>query len=166
MDDPAACPAPAGGCIGSAISHDSRRQNGGVGQSNSAGDTAGADWARSNGDNAASRFSSLDQINRRNVKDLQVAWTYHSGDGKGGLEANPVIVNGVLYGPTPGGRVVALDAATGRELWRFQPDGRPAFRGLVYWSGRAGYKPRVYFPPGDWSSSSVFPRFVTLATAS
>jgi outer membrane protein assembly factor BamB len=109
-----------------------------------------SDWGRSNGDNASSRYSRLKQIDRTNVGRLQVAWTYHSGDGKGNIEANPVIVDGILYAPTPGNAMVAVDAVTGREIWRFKPEGRPAFRGLAYWPGNAAHPARLYFPSGDW----------------
>jgi quinoprotein glucose dehydrogenase len=111
---------------------------------------ATADWGRSNGDNASSRYSTLHEINRDNVARLEVAWTYHSRDGNGGLEANPVIVDGILYAPTAGRAVVALDAATGREIWRYLPEGRPAFRGLAYWPGDSAHGPRLFFPSGDW----------------
>jgi quinoprotein glucose dehydrogenase len=111
---------------------------------------SGADWARSNGDHASSRYSNLRGIDRSNVSRLNVAWTYRSGDGQGNIEANPVVVKGVMYVPTPGRAIVAVDAASGRELWRFRPEGRPAFRGLVYWPGDAGRAPRLYFPSGDW----------------
>src|SRR5580700_4293961 len=111
---------------------------------------SGADWARSNGDHASSRFSNLKQIDRTDVSRLNVAWTYRSGDGQGNIEANPVVVKGVMYVPTPGRAIVAVDAATGREIWRFHPEGRPAFRGLVYWQGDASHAARLYFPSGDW----------------
>ncbi|MDB5298188.1 MAG: pyrrolo-quinoline quinone, partial [Phycisphaerales bacterium] len=49
---------------------------------------------------------------------------------------NPVVVDGAMYAPTVGGHVVAVDAATGVERWRFKPEGRPAHRGLTYFRGR------------------------------
>ena len=108
------------------------------------------EWNRSLGGNGSTRYSSLDQINRGNVTRLEVAWTYHSGDGKSNIECNPIIVKGVMYAPTAGQNVVAIDAASGREIWRFKPDGKPAYRGLVYWPGDASHGPRIYFPAGDW----------------
>ncbi|MBM3846457.1 MAG: pyrroloquinoline quinone-dependent dehydrogenase [Verrucomicrobia bacterium] len=105
-------------------------------------------WNRSHGDSGGTRFSALDQIHRGNVGQLQKVWTYHSRDGSNNIQCNPVIVNGVLYAPTPGKHVVAVDAATGVELWRFKPEGRPAFRGLVYWEGRGNTGPRLFFPSG------------------
>lgn len=109
-------------------------------------------WHRSHGDNGGTRFSALTQINRQNVTNLQVAWTYHSGDGSNYIQCNPIIVNGVMFGPTPGKHIVAVNAATGRELWRFKPEGvgKPAFRGLIYWPGRDGAVERVMFCAGKY----------------
>jgi len=90
-------------------------------------------WHRSHGDNGGTRFSLLNQINRQNVTNLQVAWTYHSRDGSNNIQCNPIIVNGVMFAPTAGKHLVAVNAETGVELWRFKPEGRPAFRGLIYW---------------------------------
>jgi quinoprotein glucose dehydrogenase len=93
------------------------------------------DWATYGGDPQNTHYSPLAQINRSNVKQLQVAWTYDTGE-RGGLETSPLIINGVLYGITPTQKIFALDAVTGRQLWKFdsgilgtQPD-----RGLAYWS--------------------------------
>jgi len=107
-------------------------------------------WHRSHGDNGGTRFSALDQINRQNVTNLQVAWTYHSRDGSNSIQCNPIIVDGVMFAPTPGKHIAAVNAETGIELWRFKPEGRPAFRGLIYWPGRAGASERVLFPSGKY----------------
>src|ERR1041385_8634696 len=53
-------------------------------------------WHRSHGDNGGTRYSALDQINRQNVTNLQVAWTYHSADGSNYIQCNPIIVRGVM----------------------------------------------------------------------
>lgn len=105
-------------------------------------------WHRSHGDNGGTRFSALDQINRANVTNLQVAWTYHSRDGSNNLQCNPIIVRGVMFAPTPGRRIVAVNAETGVELWGLRPEGRPAFRGLIYWPGRDGAGERLFFCAG------------------
>ncbi|MGC1365081.1 MAG: PQQ-binding-like beta-propeller repeat protein [Candidatus Acidiferrum sp.] len=95
----------------------------------------GGDWAFYGGAPENTHYSSLMQINRSNVKELRVAWSFDTGE-PGGLETTPLVVNGVLYGITPTQKVFALNAATGKLLWKFdsgikgtQPD-----RGLAYWS--------------------------------
>lgn len=105
-------------------------------------------WHRSHGDNGGTRYSALDQINRGNVTNLEVAWTYHSRDGSNNIQCNPIIVHGVMFAPTPGKHIVAVNAVTGAELWRFKPEDRPAFRGLIYWPGREGAAERVFFCAG------------------
>jgi quinoprotein glucose dehydrogenase len=116
-------------------------------------------WPRSQGDNGSRRYSTLAQINRTNIRDLAVAWTYHSGDGAANIQCTPIIVDGVLYAPTAGKALVALDAATGKELWRRQLiDGKnstrlqdaPARRGLVYWPGDRENTARLLVGAGDW----------------
>jgi quinoprotein glucose dehydrogenase len=107
-------------------------------------------WERSHGDNSGMRYSALRQINRANVASLQMAWTYHSEDEGNALECNPIIVRDVMITPTPGKSVVGVNAATGAELWRFKPAGRPAFRGLIYWPGRSGARERVMFCAGKF----------------
>src|SRR6478672_7345953 len=83
------------------------------------------DWPRVGNDAGAMRYSSLKQVNRANVKQLAVAWTYHTGDmdarAKTTLECTPVVVGGVIYVTTVRGSVVALDAETGSERWRYVP---------------------------------------------
>jgi quinoprotein glucose dehydrogenase len=107
-------------------------------------------WHRSHGDNGGTRYSALDQINRQNVTNLQVAWTYHSQDGSNYIQCNPIIADGVMFAPTPGKFIVAVNAANGAELWRFKPEGKPAFRGLIYWPGRNGAGERVMFCAGKF----------------
>ena len=82
------------------------------------------------------RFSSLKQINKSNVSKLQVAWTYDTADGPGGLQTHPIVVDGILYGNTPKHKAIALDAATGKLLWKFDPgiESRGPNRGLTYWA--------------------------------
>lgn len=88
-----------------------------------------SDWGYYGGDMFGQRFSSLDQINRANVKHLAPAWTYHSGELGAGyaqarrltFEATPVLAFGRLYLETGTNIVIALDPTTGREQWRFDP---------------------------------------------
>ncbi len=106
-------------------------------------------WVRSHGDTASSRFSRLTQIDKTNVAKLQVAWEYRSNDGVGNIQCNPIIIDGVMYAPTSGHRIVAVDAASGREIWSFRPGGRPAHRGLMYWEKGRGEDRRLFFPSGE-----------------
>ena len=94
------------------------------------------DWPSYGGGSDGIRYSSLTQIDRSNVSQLQVAWTYDSGEGQGGTQSQPLVAGGVLYAVTPKHNVVALDAATGKPLWRFESDiiGRGANRGVAYWT--------------------------------
>jgi len=109
-----------------------------------------ADWTRAHADDASTGYSALRQITRENVARLKPAWTFHSADGPAGIETNPVAVNGIVYTPTSGNNFVALDGATGHELWRFKPEGTPALRGLLYWRGDPDHSPRLFFSSGNW----------------
>ena len=104
-------------------------------QAKSAEKNSRYDWAVYGGTPENNHFSPLKQINRSNVKQLTVAWTFDTEE-EGGLQTSPIVVDGVLYGLTPSQKVFALNAATGKLLWKFdsgikgtQPD-----RGLAYWS--------------------------------
>ena len=100
------------------------------------------EWSVYSGNPEATHYSQLIQINRGNVSRLKVAWTFDSGDSfpSSENECNPIVVNGVLYATTPKVNVVALDAATGKLLWRFDPNvglhvvGKMRSRGVTYWS--------------------------------
>ena len=110
------------------------------------GQRRSVDWPAYNGGAANIHYSTLGQITPANVDQLRVAWTYETHDEFPGseMQANPVIVGGVLYATTPKLRVVALDAATGRELWSFDPnaiDNRP---GRFRHRGVTVYKDRVF----------------------
>jgi quinoprotein glucose dehydrogenase len=101
------------------------------------------DWAVYGGSPQNTHYSPLTQIDRENVKRLEVAWTFDSEE-EGGLQTSPIVIEGVLYGITPTQKVFAVDASTGKFLWKFdsgikgtQPD-----RGLAYWSNK-GQDPRI-----------------------
>ncbi|HLH56166.1 MAG TPA: pyrroloquinoline quinone-dependent dehydrogenase [Verrucomicrobiae bacterium] len=87
------------------------------------------DWPAYGHDPGGMRFSPLTQVNRDNVRQLRVAWTFHTGDisdGKGtlkrsGFETTPLVVGGRLYLTTPFNRIIALDPETGKQIWAYDP---------------------------------------------
>jgi len=98
------------------------------------------DWPVYGGQAAGDHYSSLSQINRANVRNLQIAWKFDAGE-EGGLETSPIVVGRILYAYTATQKVVALDAATGSLIWKFDSGivGKSPVRGLSYWrDGKAG----------------------------
>ncbi len=92
-------------------------------------------WTVYNGGADGSHYSPLVQINRNNVHQLRPAWTYDTGE-KGGIQTNPLVIGRVMYGISPTLSIFALNAATGKRLWQFDPgvqSGQPS-RGLAYWT--------------------------------
>jgi len=104
------------------------------------------EWRHYLGDEGRSHYSPLAQIHLGNVDQLEIAWTYDTGPIEGslsGIQCNPIIVDGVLYGTTARAHVFALDAATGRELWRFDATAHGSAaqghnRGVVHWEAPSG----------------------------
>ena len=104
------------------------------------------DWSSYLGGKGTNQYAPLTQINTENVHQLEIAWTYSSGDAdpenRSQIQCNPLVINGVLYGSSPKLKFFALDATNGKELWKFDPyDGQAynAFgmgvnRGLVHWT--------------------------------
>jgi quinoprotein glucose dehydrogenase len=96
-------------------------------------------WEFHGGTHLGTRYSTLRQIDRSNVGKLQVAWRFDTHDEFPGseMECQPIVVDGVLYATTPRLRVIALDAATGKLKWSFdpQPDGKGRIRnrGVAWW---------------------------------
>lgn len=101
--------------------------------SSTAAEAAGRNWGGYLGGEERSHYSALRQITTENVARLQVAWTFRAGAVQAGqrseMQTNPLIVEGVLYATLPGATLIALDAATGRERWRFDAVADAAARG-------------------------------------
>ncbi len=111
---------------------------------------AGQDWREYLGGPGRDHYSSLQQITPENVAQLEVAWEYHTRD-SGQIQCNPIILDGVLYGMTATTQPFALEAATGKELWRKKTEGADVFstsRGLVYWE--SGNDKRILYTNGPW----------------
>ena len=111
----------------------------------SSGDLKNVDWRYYGGDSGGSRYSELDQINTENISSLKVAWAFDTEEEVDSLrplanQCQPIVVNGILYGTTSKHKLFALDAASGKELWKFDPYANPKLmksfhpmRGVVYW---------------------------------
>src|SRR5688572_25777236 len=99
-------------------------------------------WSQVGQDAGATKYSSLDQINTRNVATLRKAWTFHTGDKTGFFESTPLVVDGMMYLTAQNG-LYALDPTTGTQIWKFESDGGTR-RGLTYWSGDATTPARVF----------------------
>lgn len=117
------------------------------------------DWSDFLGDPGRTHSSALDQINLDNVAQLEVAWTYNSGDAdtsnRSQIQCNPLVINGILYGTSPKSKCFALDAATGKEIWKFDPFagnydmfGMGVNRGLAHWKN--GSEERVLYCAGSF----------------
>jgi glucose dehydrogenase len=93
------------------------------------------EWSAYNGGQAGDHYSALSQINRSNVANLKVAWTFDTHE-EGGLQTDPLMIGRMLFVYTPSQKVVALDAMAGSIVWTFDPGtpGRQPTRGFSYWS--------------------------------
>ncbi len=120
-----------------------------------------ADWPVYGGNKPGNRYSSLKQINLKNVQDLEVAWIYNSADApvedgskhrqEHEIQCQPIVVHGILYGTNATLKLFALQAATGKEIWKFDPfrDDAPRYnqsRGVVYWED--GDDKRILYAAG------------------
>jgi quinoprotein glucose dehydrogenase len=108
------------------------------------------EWPEYLGGADRNHYSTLTQINTTNVTGLTKAWEYHSLD-SGQVQCNPIIVKGTLYGVTATNQVFALDAATGKEKWKFKAGkggGLNTNRGVAYWS--SGEQERIMYAYESW----------------
>ena len=104
-------------------------------------------WRDYGGAADSAQYSSLKQINRSNVNRLEVAWTYPTGDGNRYF-FNPIVVDGLMYVMAKNNSIVALDAATGKEIWVHKTDPRTKLitdRGINYWQSKDGSDRRLLF---------------------
>ena len=117
------------------------------------------DWPNVGGDKGGTRYSTLQQINRENVKDLRLAWIYHTGDATNGttIECTPIVIDKVMFITTAKSKVIALDAKNGCERWSFDPylavkKPQPRAsggvnRGVAYWA--SGKQSRIFLGAAD-----------------
>ncbi|MDX1561609.1 MAG: pyrroloquinoline quinone-dependent dehydrogenase [Gammaproteobacteria bacterium] len=99
-------------------------------------------WDQYLGGSDSSQYSSLDQINRGNVTELELAWSFPTGQANPTF--NPIVVDGIMY-VLAGRTYVALDAATGEEIWRHENEGPVGTRGVNYWESEDRSDRRLVF---------------------
>ena len=117
------------------------------------------DWATYRGDQEGSHYSSLSQITTENVQLLEEVWTYDADTIiRPGMSSNPIIIEGVMYFSDAELNLIALNAATGEELWRFDPsENHPRgdslangiMRGEVHWEDEDGNNARIFHTTKD-----------------
>jgi quinoprotein glucose dehydrogenase len=122
-------------------------------------------WNHYKGSPESIHYSSLTQIDTNNVKDLQVAWVYHTGDAdtlhNSQIQCNPIIIDSILYGTSSQMKLFAVDAKTGKEKWVFNPFDSIATadkgfffilnnsRGVAYWTDGKNDK-RLFYTAGSY----------------
>jgi glucose dehydrogenase len=127
------------------------------------------DWPMYGYDGGSTRFSPLSDINAQNVAGLKRAWTFHMAPPVAAdaapvtgiaarlrqrrSETTPLMVDGVLFLPTPYNQVIALDAVSGAKIWEYKLSGNAnaGTRGVAYWPGDSQTGPRVVFGTSDGS---------------
>ena len=122
-------------------------------------------WESYSGTKDGMRYSSHEQVTSSNVKNLEIAWRYSSGDkdslNRSQNQCNPIVVDGILYGTSPKLKLFALDAANGIEKWVFDPAGEDpgvtddpmrfykVNRGVLYWQDEGGGDKRLFYNVGS-----------------
>jgi len=104
-------------------------------------------WTAYGGGAHSSQYSALNQINKSNVSQLQVVWTFPV---TGTVIFNPLVVDGVVYLQASGNTLAAVDAASGKEIWRRQMQGPIGARGMNYWESPDRSDRRLLFIAGGY----------------
>jgi len=119
-------------------------------------------WSVYGGSPENIHYSALSLIDTANAGRLQAVWEYHTGDGDSisQIQVNPLVIDGVLYGVSPKLKLFALDAATGKAKWVFDPiapvnGDTPkiainACRGVAYYTADSGRDQRLFYGAGSW----------------
>lgn len=120
----------------------------------------GKDYPVYGGNKAGNRYSPLTQITKDNVQNLELAWSYFANNepdstgkrssGTGEIQCQPIVVNGILYGTSTELNLFALNAATGKQIWKFEPDLDRANsnRGVMYWEDPQNK--RIFYTAGSY----------------
>jgi quinoprotein glucose dehydrogenase len=113
-------------------------------------------WSTYKADSKSSSYSSLKQVNKANVNQLELVWSFPFKDAIPGartsrIQANPIIISGVMYIPSSRNRIYAINSSTGEQIWSFDPfngaQGGGVSRGVTYWEN--GNDKRILFTAGS-----------------
>ena len=104
-------------------------------------------WTTYGGSNSDDQYSTLKQINRTNAKDLKQIWFYPAGNNGFRYGSNPLVIDGVMYVYGKDNTVVALNAATGKEVWTYDTHSPKliSHRGMTYWESKDRSDRRILF---------------------
>ncbi len=106
-------------------------------------------WSEYLGGADSSQYSSLKQINKSNIKQLEMVWSYPTG-GTGTILFDPIVVDGTMYVLKTGNVIAALEATTGKELWTHPNQGATAARGINYWESKDRSDRRLLYGVGGY----------------
>lgn len=113
-------------------------------------------WSVYKADSESSSYSPLTQVNKENVNQLKLTWTFSPNDARnvarfGNSECNPIIIDGVMYATSARHRLYAIHAGTGKKIWSYDPfnggEGGGINRGVTYWED--GKDKRILYTAGD-----------------
>ena len=128
---------------------------------------AGDDWPHWGRTPSGTRFAPFSAITPQNVANLKVAWTYRTGDipkDPAAFVTTPLHVNGKLYGCTQSSIIFALDAGTGKEIWRYDPHAQGNFRPRCRGVGYHDASPSAGTPPTDAALATLCTRGILSTT--
>jgi len=108
-----------------------------------------SNWVGYGGNNDSQQYSSLNQVNKDNVRGLELVWFFPAPTEGGRFNFNPTIVDGTMYVLGSDNSIVALDAETGEELWNIPHDSRTTNRGINYWESSDRSDRRLFYASSD-----------------
>ncbi len=106
-------------------------------------------WTEYGGSNDQSKYVDFKQINKKNINQLQVAWTYSTKDNVSTYKVNPIIVDNIMYLQGKNNSLIALDVATGKEIWIHANLNIKSKRGVNYWESKDRKDRRLIFNVGN-----------------
>ena len=107
----------------------------------------GKSWLRNYGSSSSNRFSSLKQINKNNIKDLDLFWEYEiKGELFNDIQSNVIVAENKIFIPSYNKKIITLDASNGKKIWELKLDDYAPRRGMVYYKGSENQTAKLFFP--------------------